>query len=488
MKKFTLLSIAMMTCFTAVHAADYVTAGNGTTYTLESLSAIPESGVSKAENIYTMANNVTITAGDKFEITGGVTVKMGDLLTLRIEGDANLAAESRTLFTRNTETDNPKGVYIASSLTSNKVQNIDFEYAGLKNFSDKGLDIDNCTFRLNNGKMTASGALSIGTDGACFTVTNCTFENNSVPAIGGGANFTNGITIDNCRFVDNNNKNANKPQVNLTVGGNNPVIIKNSTFVGAQRTKVGAIAVSNMMSLQGEHIVVIENNDIRGHRYGITTTGPLNATIKDNKIIDNKYETNAMNGGSGISVYDSTGQQTAVISGNRIEDNLWGITVIGGGNVNVGKTEDKDAADYNPGGNIFKNNGNNGQLYDLYNNTKLTVYAQGNQWNVDEQTAENIETVIFHKADDSNKGEVIYMPAMGQGSVDENISETSVRYSDGTVFLTEAGKVQAFTPSGTLAADVDAPERIADLSSLPQGIYILRVFTAQGISSIKIIK
>lgn len=122
MKKSTLLSIAMMTCFTAVHAADYVTAGNGTTYTLESLSAIPESGVSKAENIYTMANNVTIAAGDKFEITGGVTVKMGDLLTLRIEGDANLAAESRTLFTRNAETDNPKGVYIASSLTTNKVK------------------------------------------------------------------------------------------------------------------------------------------------------------------------------------------------------------------------------------------------------------------------------------------------------------------------------------------------------------------------------
>ena len=57
------------------------------------------------------------------------------------------------------------------------------------------------------------------------------------------------------------------------------------------------------------------------------------------------------------------------------------------------------------------NNGNNGELYDLYNNSANTVYAQGNRWNVSEQTQEQIETVIYHKHDNSSLGEVIYWPA-----------------------------------------------------------------------------
>ena len=60
---------------------------------------------------------------------------------------------------------------------------------------------------------------------------------------------------------------------------------------------------------------------------------------------------------------------------------------------------------------MFEANGNNGQLYDLYNNSTITVYAQNNTWNVSQQTEEQIETVIFHKNDDPSLGEVIYMPA-----------------------------------------------------------------------------
>lgn len=48
----------------------------------------------------------------------------------------------------------------------------------------------------------------------------------------------------------------------------------------------------------------------------------------------------------------------------------------GGRCVNVGKTEDSNAADYNPGLNVFLNNGFGGTIYDLYNNSANTVYAQ----------------------------------------------------------------------------------------------------------------
>ena len=116
-----------------------------------------------------------------------------------------------------------------------------------------------------------------------------------------------------------------------------------------------------------------------------------------------------MNGGSGISLYDPYLQTKAIISGNHIEGSLWGVTIIGCQDVNLGCLNEGE--NYNPGGNVFKNNGNNGELYDLYNNSTLTVYAQNNTWNVSEQTEEQIESVIFHKHDNASLGEVIFMPA-----------------------------------------------------------------------------
>jgi hypothetical protein len=126
-----------------------------------------------------------------------------------------------------------------------------------------------------------------------------------------------------------------------------------------------------------------------------------------------------MNGGSGISLYAIGQGVTAWIEGNVIKDNLWGITAIGDANYNMGKIDDPNAEDYNPGNNVFENNGNGGVLYDLYNNSASTIYAQGNTWGVDEQTAEKIETVITHKADNESLGEVIYMPKTnGINSID----------------------------------------------------------------------
>ena len=126
-----------------------------------------------------------------------------------------------------------------------------------------------------------------------------------------------------------------------------------------------------------------------------------------------------MNGGSGISHYDPYMLTNAKIAGNHIEGSLWGVTIIGCKNVNLGRTDvAADDPEYNNGGNTFKDNGNNGLLYDLYNNSANTVYAQNNTWNVSSQTQEQIETVIFHKADDASLGEVIYLPAATTNGID----------------------------------------------------------------------
>ena len=482
MKKLLLVSSLTILAAT-MNAQDFTTQGDGTTYTLESLSAIAESGVTKDGNVYTMLSNVTIAAGDKFELDNGATLKLGGGILLRIEGEADLDVTDRALVTRNAETDVPKGIgyYVEDGSGSATVRNVDFEYCSLRD-GTAAMEIENCTFRYATSALSSSGALSLSENGGTCTVTNCTFEENEVPAIGGGANVACGLVVDNCTFYDNNTANSNRPQINVTVGGDNDIVIKNSTLTGNKRTMVGAISVANIFGMiEGTNNVLIENCEIRDHRYGITTNGTLNAVIKDNRIISNKYETNAMNGGSGISIYDSGQAQTVMISGNYIEDSLWGITIIGGYNINCGKTDDPTAEDYNPGGNVFVNNGNNGELFDLYNNGTSTVYAQGNKWNVAEQTAEEIEKVITHKADIAELGEVIYMPPMtDEGGISSAEQETGNAYFDqiGKRIIADAADgttVELYTLNGQLAATYSIAGGTAELGELSQGIYIAKI-------------
>ena len=175
------------------------------------------------------------------------------------------------------------------------------------------------------------------------------------------------------------------------------------------------------------------------------------------------------NGGSGINIYDPYKTQTTTITGNYIENNLWGITIIGGKNVNVGKTEDKDAEDYNPGLNVFLNNGFDGTPYDLYNNSTITVYAQGNYWkSVATQDRESIETVVFHKNDNAALGEVIFMPALDSDPT--AIANTTI---------TANGTTEIYTLNGTKLGTGDA-------ANLPQGIYIMKTCTGTTSTTRKI--
>ena len=482
--------LAITLCVTTVKAQDFTTQGNGTTYTLESLSQIAESGVTKDGPVYIMPSNVTIAQGDRFELDEGATLKLGDGVLLRIEGTADLSVEERALITRNAEADKPKGIgFYVDDPGSTTVKNVDFEYCGLRDGIAE-ISIDNCTFRYSTNALSSSGALSLSEDGGNCTVTNCTFEENEVPAIGGEANVAYGLYVDNCIFHDNNTENSDQPQVNVTVSGDNDIVIRNSTFTGNKRTMVGAIAVDNMQNLAGSSNVIIENCEIRYHRYGITTNGAMNVTIKGNYIISNKYETNAMDGGSGIRINDSGYQQTAVITGNHIEDNLWGITIIGGKNVNCGKTFDQSAADYNPGENVFLNNGNGDEWtpFDLYNNGTSTVYAQGNEWSVEEQTAVEIEKVIYHQADDAALGRVIYMP--GDGGIEGIPAEQAAAYFDrgNKRIVTDAAdgsRVEVFSINGMLAGTYFVANGSAKLYGLENGIFIARIIDSKKIIVLK---
>ena len=422
MNKHITLSMLMSMLWTAAFA-QFTTGGDGKSYSLTTLSATAGSGVTKTgSNSYLISSDITIAAGDHFSITDdysdGLTVCFGDKVTLTVEGASTLcppdeAAESVT-FTRSGASDVPYGVRLEGGGTGEQVllKGIRFEYLGLMNYSLSDVAIDGCEFYRHNGAQ--SGALYLASTTAQTTVSGCTFSLCSKAAIGGAANYSCLLRVYDSIFRQNSQDNRNIPQLNLTAS--QQIIVDGCLIEGdPTKTMVGGIGVSNFIGLTGSSLQVT-GCTITDNRYGIGTVGPVEQVrIEDNTLTGNCHETNAMNGGSGISLYDPYQQTSAVIAGNHIEGSLWGVTVIGCKEVNMGRA-DMDDSD-SRGGNVFKDNGNGGQLYDLYNNSTITVYAQKNTWNVAEQTEEEIEKVIYHKADDASLGEVIYWPAAHESAI-----------------------------------------------------------------------
>ena len=405
-------------------ADDFVSDGTGNVYTFNALSQIEGTGVTvQDDGSYLVSADFTIAEGDVLRLENNDVIKMADGVRITLDGDADFAPADTAVVTRDAEDSKPKGFWMMGENGNANLKNVTFEYVGVVfGGLNSSLHADNCTFTLHNGKSSSSGALSFNASCGGNIVENCYFIENTLNAIGNGASNPVGIIIRDCLFWHNTTDNRNKPQINLTCAGDYDVYITGNQVIGGQFTMSGGIGVSNMMGMGHTGKVYIEDNYITENRYGITTIGSMDAIIKNNVMIDNCYETNPNNGGSCVSIYDSSSSSNIYMEGNWMEGGLWGITVpTGAPNINLGKVEDPEAEDYNPGSNTFVNNGNSGVLYDLFNNGTATIWAQGNTWNVAEQTEENIEEVIYHQVDDPSKGLVIFMPAHQEGpsSVEE---------------------------------------------------------------------
>ncbi|MBQ6938864.1 MAG: hypothetical protein IJN35_03360, partial [Muribaculaceae bacterium] len=176
-----------------VSAESFTTSGDGTNYTMQVLSETTGSGVTlESDGIYVLDGDITIAAGDSFTLDNGVTIKMGDNALLTIEGTGNFDCTTLTTITRNTETDEPKGVYINTELTdvTYKFTNVRLEYAGLRSFMTASMEIKDCQFVYNNGNSSSSGAIAINLSDGKYIISNCDFIENEVPAIGTGANVS----------------------------------------------------------------------------------------------------------------------------------------------------------------------------------------------------------------------------------------------------------------------------------------------------------
>ena len=438
MKKFHSF-ILMAAVAIGAMADDFVTDGTGNVYTFNSLSQIEGTGVTlQDDGSYLVSANFTIAEGDVLQLVNNDVIKMANGVQVTVNGDADFAPADTAVVTRDAEGSNPKGFWMLGENGNANLKNVTFEYVGIVfGGVNSSLHADNCTFTLHNGKSSSTGAIAFNASCDNNIIENCYFIENTVNAIGCGATNPVGIIIRNNLFWHNTTSNRNKPQINMTCAGDYDMHIIGNDVIGGQFTLSGGIGVSNMMGLGHTGTLYIEDNYIADNRYGITTIGSIDAVIKNNVMIDNCYETNPANGGSCISVYDSSSESNIYIEGNWMEGGFWGITIVTGApNVNLGKTEDPEAEDYNPGNNTFVNNGNGGVLYDLYNNGTNTVWAQGNTWNVEVQDEASIEEVIFHQVDDPSKGLVIFMTAHQESS---NVEEVNAAQQDNDLYYNLMG-------------------------------------------------
>ena len=149
------LLLILLTAFLSISsfADNFTTAGDGTTYSFEKLSATANSGVSKiSENEYLVTLSTIIAAADKFVIDEQGTVYFANNAELIIEGEASLVAgENGITLTKYNEDDTPYSIEIHYDGAVTDVKNITFEFVGLKNYSTAGLNVSDCTFREHNG-------------------------------------------------------------------------------------------------------------------------------------------------------------------------------------------------------------------------------------------------------------------------------------------------------------------------------------------------
>lgn len=404
------------------------------TYTFADLANIENTGVTVVDGAYVVSPNtdlteaidldegginvsktqLTITEGNSLKLNGGEVIKFSGNVQLVVKGLADFAPEQRVTITADeASTATAKGFWINGDQADAKVENIDFYYVGLTFSNGTGtgkLVMRNCTMTDFNGKNSQQ-AISFNASNDGNIIEDCTFTTSMVSAIGTGSNTPVGLTVRNCVFDRNSTQKRNRPQINVTAGPYD-ILIEGNTVTGiGENTLAGGIAVSNLLGVNiGDAVYTVRNNTIKDNRYGITLTGKGVMVVEGNTLLYNHWDANPETGGSGINITDSKGVAKATITGNHIEGSYWGISIIGTAttDVNIGKVEDPTAADYNPGHNVFVNNGVNDQFYDLYNNSPATIYAQGNKWNVSE--IDKIEDVIFHKNNDPTLGEVIYLP------------------------------------------------------------------------------
>ena len=421
MKKILLFLIAILAIVINTHG-QWVSPGNGTTYTFPDLVEVSEGVVTVGENGFLVNADLTISTGDVLEIDNqALRVDLGEVL-VTIKGSMICTNTTRAKFYGLNETnhfsmrfENATGCNIKMMYFSDgagiKVIESDVTFDDVKfvyftrDYSNAVIDVFNCD----------------------PTIKDCYFMLNHGSAISSPANGQSSPQILNCDFDTNVTDNVNTPQINLGPGGNDTIrIVGNEIYTIMAQWHVGGVSVADLASV-GSTKVLLKDNIIRDNRYGYNQQGyTISSVIEGNQFLDNNHEENPMNGGSGISIYGSSTNNKAVLRNNVITGNLWGITAIFLHDIDLGTEDDW-------GYNEIHDNGNGGMIYDLYNNASYDIMAVGNKWGSTDY--DEIESHIYHQADDPSLGLVTFYPFVGAEGIDEISGDNIVK--DNRVYTIE---------------------------------------------------
>ena len=460
MKKIYYTLIFILTLSVSLNA-QWVSPGNGTTYTLPDLVSASDGVVTNTGTVFSINSDLTISANDVLKIDHQVSrIDAGNVL-LTINGSVTCTNTERVKF-YGTMTEHFSIRF--ENATNCKLKTLYFSDGAGIQVIESDVDFIDCKFVY----FTRDYCSSVINFMNCNPlIEDCYFLLNEGAAIGSPANGQGSPRISNCQF-DSNVDGSINPQINLGPGSEDTIFIVGNEIDGTYATwHAGGISVSDLMGV-GATKVVIKDNIIKEGRYGYNQQGQtISSVIINNQFINNNHEDNPMNGGSGISIYGINENNKTVIRNNTITGNLWGITVINAADVNLGTEDDW-------GNNEIHDNGNSGVVYDLYDNSPCNITAVGNDWGTTNE--QEVEDHIFHQNDDPDLGLVIFIPFVGYDAIEEpNTASFEVwpNPAQGRFIVEGKGNMSIVNILGQtlLNREIDGKESIA----LPQGIYFVRL-------------
>ena len=433
--------------------AQWVSPGNGTSYTLPDLVNVTDGAVTQGPDGFLINTDLTISTNDVLVIDNQVSRIDAAAILLTINGSmvCTNTGSNRVKFYGLNETEHFK-IRFENAVGCNIKKMYFSDGAGIKVIESE-VTFDDVKFVYFTRDYCNAVIDVFNCDPV---IKNCYFMLNQSAAISSPANGQASPQILNCDF-DTNVTDINSPQINLGPGGQDTIrIVGNEVYTIMAQWYVGGISVADLMGT-GSTKVLLKDNIIREGRYGYNQQGQtISSVIEGNQFLNNFHEENPMNGGSGISIYGSSTNNKAILRNNVITGNLWGITAIYLHDIDLGTEDDW-------GNNEIHDNYNSGVIYDLYNNSACDITAVGNKWGTIHES--DIEDHIVHQTDDPSLGLVTYIPFVGYDQITETIDPKDPDLSEATLY----------TING---------QRVRYSKSLIPGVYI--VITEQGAKKIVI--
>ena len=467
--------------------SQYITPGTGVSWDLVDLVDNSGGVITNDQGVYYINGDLTISETDTVRIISDEIIKIEFEKLITVLGVFQAQPPQELYITAIDTTQNFLGFKFDESGVS-ILKNCIIEFGGGIDLLYSDLLIEDCVIRKND-KSNSTGVIDLFHSSP--EILNCDIYLNQGPAILSSATAESSPLISGNYIYHNNTTNQNMPQVNLGTSDLEIGIQIINNNIDGNYDMVGGIAVTTLAG--GNIECLIKGNTIINNRYGITVYGyNITSVIDSNFIQDNNIQNLPMQGGSGINLWGDA-SNNSIISRNTISGNLWGITNTGNAQPNIGQA---DPFTVSIGENFIYNNGNDGEIYDLYNNTPNDIYAENNYWGT--YNLDSIEMHIYHQPDDASLGFVDFLPIKdtitgyveisNPGNTGFYIYPNPAREKIFLRFFSEEDEskessIQIFNLSGqeVLLFNSYSKYNSLDISDLGRSTYVIKVTTANNV-------